>query len=82
MKCNSCRFFEPAPDYFDADEDMSDELVGAKDEYGFCRRHAPGPTQFDPSKDLEFSWPLVGDWHWCGEWKPIESEATDDKPGE
>ena len=77
MKCNGCRFFEPAPDYFDEDGDMSDELAGEKEEYGFCRRHAPNPCQFDPAKALEVSWPLVGNWHWCGEWKPIETEATD-----
>jgi hypothetical protein len=77
MKCNGCRFFEPVPDYFDEDGDMSDELAGEKEEYGFCRRHAPNPCQFDPAKALEVSWPLVGNWHWCGEWKPIETEATD-----
>lgn len=75
MDCKSCRWFDASPDYF-GEEDMSQELVGEKDEYGFCRRHAPGPTQSGLAVELEFWWPLVGDWQWCGEWQQRE-EATD-----
>lgn len=75
MDCKSCRWFEPEPDYF-GDDDMSEELVGPKNEYGFCRRHAPTPSQFDAGRELEFCWPLVGEWQWCGEWQP-KQEATD-----
>ena len=75
MYCKSCRWFEAEPDYF-GEEDMSEELVGQKDEYGFCRRHAPVPSQFDPGRELEHQWPLVGEWQWCGEWQQ-KQEAKD-----
>lgn len=78
MDCKSCRWFEAEPDYFD-EEDMSDELVAEKDEYGFCRRHAPSPRQFDPAKCIEYSWPLVYDSQWCGEWQQRQ-EAKDGTP--
>ena len=78
MDCKSCRWFEAAPDYY-GDDDMTDELAAEKQEYGFCRRHAPSPRQFDPAKNLEYSWPLVWQGEWCGEWQP-RKEATDGTP--
>lgn len=75
MYCKSCRFFEATPDYYEG-EDMTDELVCDKTEYGFCRRHAPSPKPFNPDVALECSWPLVWQGEWCGEYQQTE-EATD-----
>lgn len=76
MDCKSCRWFEAAPDYFDGDGDMSDEIVAPQDEYGFCHRHAPSPAPFDPNVNLEVQWPLVWLGEWCGEWQAAK-ESTD-----
>jgi hypothetical protein len=69
MDCKSCRWFEATPDYF-GDDDMTDELCSDKTEYGFCHRHAPAPSEFDPSRNLEVRWPLVWESEFCGAWMP------------
>jgi hypothetical protein len=81
MHCRSCRWFECASAYFDAqspDEVVEiveeNSLASEPHEYGFCKRHAPRPHDGNHVEDV--TWPLVYEREWCGEWRP-RKEATD-----
>ena len=82
MDCESCRWFEDASEYFDAQHpDDLDELVDGSNlasepsEYGFCKRHAPRPH--DGNHIADVMWPLVFKNEWCGEFAKSDQEAMD-----
>lgn len=73
MECRSCRWFECASSFFNAQtpEDVEriveeSYLASKPTEYGFCRRHAPRPHGGNNIEDV--TWPLVWEDEWCGEW--------------
>jgi hypothetical protein len=82
MNCRSCRWFEDASHYFDAQtpQEVAELceiafLASEPNEYGFCKRHAPRPHDGNDVSDV--TWPLVYENEWCGEFVSRETEATD-----
>ena len=74
--CGNCHFWVKI---------LDPEIIGPTDN-GFCRRHAPSPSEANPSlseKDRrgEDLWNLIGPTYWpitlrsvwCGEWKLKEA---------
>jgi hypothetical protein len=81
MNCRSCKWFEDASGYFDAQPpqevaEMCEIFLASKPhEYGFCKRHAPRPHDGNNVEDV--TWPLVYEDEWCGEFVSKQTEATD-----
>jgi hypothetical protein len=54
MNCQSCMFWETHKD---------------EDNFGYCKRYAPGPTVLARIDGMNFQiiWPSTGKDDWCGE---------------
>jgi hypothetical protein len=69
--CRRCTYWQGTGQHLDRDDPA---IVGAKVEYGLCRRYAPQPgakmNGAGASGDAESLWPQVASDEWCGEWQP------------